>query len=123
MVPVGTIPPNPTELLFGERLERFIAEIRSDYDYVFIDCPPVDIVADTQILEKVADRTLFVVRAGLLERSMLSEVESLYTQKKLKNMAVILNGTENESGRYGYRYGYKYGYSYGYGYANEKNTN
>lgn len=120
IVPVGTIPPTPTELLFSERLERFIAEIRSHYDYVFIDCPPVDIVADTQILEKVADRTFFVVRAGLLERNMLSEVESLYTQKKLKNMAVILNGTENESGLYGYRYGYKYGYRYGYG--NEKNT-
>ncbi|MEY8686603.1 GumC family protein [Bacteroides sp. AN502(2024)] len=121
IVPVGTIPPNPTELLFSERLERFIAEIRSHYDYIFIDCPPVDIVADTQILEKVADRTFFVVRAGLLERNMLSEVESLYTQKKLKNMAVILNGTENESGRYGYRYGYKYGYRYGYG-DKEQNT-
>ena len=115
IVPVGTIPPNPTELLFSERLERLIAEIRPRYDYIFIDCPPVDIVADTQILEKVADRTFFVVRAGLLERSMLSEVESLYTQKKLKNMTVILNGTESESGRYGYRYGYKYGYRYGYG--------
>jgi len=118
IVPVGTIPPSPTELLFNERLERFIAEIRSHYDYVFIDCPPVDIVADTQILEKVADRTFFVVRAGLLERNMLSEVESLYTQKKLKNMAVILNGTENEYGRYGYRYSYKYGYRYGYGKEN-----
>lgn len=122
IVPVGTIPPTPTELLFSERLERFIAEIRLHYDYVFIDCPPVDIVADTQILEKVADRTFFVVRAGLLECNMLSEVENLYTQKKLKNMAVILNGTENESRRYGYRrYGYKYEYRYGY--ANEKNMN
>ena len=120
MIPVGTIPPNPTELLFGERMRGLITEMRTRYDYIFIDCPPVDIVADTQILEKVADRTLFVIRAGLMERDMLSEVESLYRQKKLKNMAVILNGTENESGRYGYRYGYKYGYRYGYG--NEKNT-
>ncbi len=110
IVPVGTIPPNPTELLFGELLERFITEIRSHYDYIFIDCPPVDIVADTQILEKVVDRTFFVIRAKLLERSMLSEVESLYAQKKLKNMAVILNGTENEAGRYGYKYSYEYGY-------------
>jgi len=114
MIPVGTIPPNPTELLFGERMRGMITEVRGRYDYVFIDCPPVDIVADTQILEKVTDRTFFVIRAGLLERNMLPEVESLYKQKKLKNMAVILNGTENESGRYGYRYGYKYGYRYGY---------
>jgi len=115
MIPVGTMPPNPTELLFGERMREIVDKMRSIYDYVFIDCPPVDIVADTQILGKLTDRTLFVVRAGLMERNMLPEVESLYKQKKLKNMAIILNGTENESGRYRYRYGYKYGYRYGYG--------
>ena len=117
---MGTIPPNPAELLFGEKLGLLIAELRQVYDYIFIDCPPVDIVADTQILEKGADRTFFVVRAGLLERSMLAELEELYRQKKLKNMAVILNGTEPEAGRYGYRYGYKYGYRYGYGNGKEK---
>lgn len=120
IIPVGTIPPNPAELLFGEKLGQLIAELRQVYDYIFIDCPPVDIVADTQILEKVADRTFFVVRAGLLERSMLAELEELYRQKKLKNMAVVLNGTEPEAGRYGYRYGYKYGYRYGYGNEKEK---
>lgn len=117
IVPVGTIPPNPTELLFGERLKTLLSEIRAHYDYIFIDCPPVDIVADTQILEKLANRTFFVVRAGLLERSMLNELEELYRQEKLKNMAIVLNGTENETGRYGYRYGYKYGYQYAYGNA------
>lgn len=120
MIPVGTMPPNPTELLSGEYMRELVTEMRARYDYIFIDCPPVDIVADTQILEKVTDRTFFVVRAGLMERNMLPEVENLYKQKKLKNMAVILNGTENESERYGYRYGYKYGYRYGYG--NDKNT-
>ncbi len=120
MIPVGTMPPNPTELLSGEYMRELVTEMRARYDYIFIDCPPVDIVADTQILEKVTDRTFFVVRAGLMERNMLPEVKNLYKQKKLKNMAVILNGTENESGRYGYRYGYKYGYRYGYG--NDKNT-
>jgi len=109
MIPVGTIPPNPTELISGERVKQLIMEMRARYDYIFIDCPPVDIVADTQILEKATNRTFFVIRAGLLERNMLPDVENLYKQKKLKNMAVILNGTENKSGRYGYRYGYKYG--------------
>jgi len=112
MIPVGTVPPNPTELLSGGRLARLMAEARTRYDYIFIDCPPVDIVADTQILGRVADRTLFVVRAGLLDRNMLPEVESLYRQNKFGNMAVVLNGTEYVAGRYGYRYGYKYGYRY-----------
>jgi len=120
IIPVGTIPPNPAELLSGERLKKLIAEMRSVYDYVFIDCPPIDIVADAQILEKLADRTLFVIRAGLLERSMLSEIDKAYGERKMKNMSVILNGTVMEGYRYGYRYGYKYGYRYGYGADGEK---
>ena len=89
--------------------------MRTQYDYIFIDCPPIDIVADTQIIEKLADRTIFVVRAGLLERDMLPELQRFYDEKRFKNMAIVLNGTEGGTGRYGYRYGYKYGYQYGYG--------
>lgn len=115
ILPVGTIPPNPTELLAEPRLAELIEQLRSRYDYILIDCPPVEIVADTQIIEKLADRTLFVVRAGLLERDMLPELQRMYEEKRYKNMALILNGTEGGGSRYGYRYGYKYGYHYGYG--------
>lgn len=111
ILPVGTIPPNPTELLFEERLEVLIADLRNKYDYIFIDCPPIDIVADTQIIEKIADICIFVVRAGLLERSMLSDLENFYKEERFKNMAMILNATTNSGGRYGYRYGYHYGYA------------
>lgn len=121
VLPVGTIPPNPTELLSGERLQALLADFRTRYDYILIDCPPIELVADTHIIEKYADRTIFVVRAGLLERNMLPELEALYTEHKFKNMAVLLNGTEgNGSYRYGYRYGYHYGYGSNYYYGNEK---
>ena len=115
ILPSGTVPPNPTELLGETRFKELVGRLRGEYDYVFIDCPPIDIVADTQIIEKLADRTLFVVRAGLLERDMLPELQRMYDEKRFKNMAVVLNGTEGGSSRYGYRYGYKYGYQYGYG--------
>lgn len=115
LLPAGTIPPNPTELLAEPRFKELIEELRGRYDYIFIDCPPIDIVADTQIIEKLVDRTLFVVRAGLLERDMLPELQRMYDEKRFKNMAVVLNGTESSGSRYGYRYGYKYGYRYGYG--------
>lgn len=115
LLPAGTIPPNPTELLAEPRFKELLEELRGRYDYIFIDCPPIDIVADTQIIEKLADRTLFVVRAGLLERDMLPELQRMYDEKRFKNMAVVLNGTESSGSRYGYRYGYKYGYRYGYG--------
>ena len=116
ILPVGKIPPNPTELLEDQRLAEIVKEARSMYDYVFFDCPPVDIVADTQIIGNYADRTMFIVRAGLFERAMLPELETLYTEKKYSNMSLILNGTDSGSGRYGsrYRYGYRYGYKYGY---------
>lgn len=114
ILPIGKVPPNPTELLENGRMETLIEQLRSEYDYVFIDCPPIDIVADAQILEKVADRTFFVIRAGLLDRSMLPELESIYQEKRFKNLSLILNGTESTGGRYSYRYGYRYGYHYGY---------
>lgn len=122
ILPVGTIPPNPTELLFNSLLKQAIENVRTQYDYVLIDCPPIELVADTQIIEKLADRTIFVVRAGLLERNMLSELENIYIEKKYKNMAVILNATESSGSRYGYRYGYHYGYGKGYHYASDENV-
>lgn len=115
LLPAGTIPPNPTELLAEPLFKEIIEQLRGHYDYIFIDCPPIDIVADTQIIEKLADRTIFVVRAGLLERDMLPELQRMYDEKRFKNMALLLNSTEGGGNRYGYRYGYKYGYKYGYG--------
>ena len=120
-LPVGTTPPNPTELLEDNRFGELITRFGKEYDYVLIDCPPIDIVADPQIINKYVDRTIFVVRAGLMERSLLPELESIYLQHKYKNMCLILNGTTSSDGRYGYNYryggyGYRYGYHYGYGY-------
>lgn len=118
VLPVGTIPPNPAELLFNERFATMIGELREAYDYVLIDCPPAEIVADSDIVNKHVDDTLFIVRAGKFDRSMIPVVEKYYVDKKYCNMSLILNGTEN-AGHYGYhKYGYgKYGYGYGYGYG------
>lgn len=117
VLPVGTIPPNPTELLYEDRLREMIESLRGEYDYIFIDCPPVEIVADAAIINKYVDMTLFIIRADLLEKAMLPEIESFYTEKKYRNMCIILNGIEDAHRGYGYhRYGYSYGYhTYGYG--------
>lgn len=114
--PAGPIPPNPSELLYSDRLKCLLEELRDNYDVIFIDCPPVEVVADTYIINRYADLTLFVVRAGLLDRGMIPEIERLFTSGKLRNMGLILNGTESYNGsrRYGYSYSYGYGYSYNY---------
>ena len=118
ILPVGTIPPNPAELLLTKRLEQLIQELRGQYDIIFLDCPPVDIVADTSVIAKWADLTIFVIRTDLMERDMLPVVEGYYRDKKFNNMSILLNGTTSGSSRYGYRrYGYHYGYGYGYGYG------
>ena len=123
ILPVGPVPPNPTELLESPRLEALIAELRPHYDYIFIDCPPIEIVADAQIIDQHVDRTIFVVRTGLLERSMLPELDRIYEERKYRNMALVLNGTSLSKSRngygYGYRYGGGYGYHYGYHYGNK----
>lgn len=112
LLPVGTIPPNPTELLEDKRFAKLIQTMREQYDYILIDCPPIDIVADTSIIEKQADCTLFLVRCGLLERSMVPEMNNIYSQNRFKSLALIINGIEEKNGRYGYRYGYGYSYHY-----------
>lgn len=112
VLPVGTIPPNPTELLFSERLSSLIKSMRENYDIIVIDCPPIDIVADASIINNMVDVTIYVLRSGLLDRHMLPEVEKFYTEKRFNNMVLLLNGTTEESNGYGYR---RYGYGYGYG--------
>lgn len=117
IIPVGIIPPNPTELLLDKRLNTLIDECKKRYDYIFIDCAPIEIVADTQIINRVTDRMIFVLRAGILDRSMLPEYQKLFNENKYNNISSILNCTSGAKGRYGYKYGYKYGYGYGYGYS------
>ena len=104
ILPIGKIPPNPAELLEDGRLETLIEEAKRQYDLILLDCPPVNIVVDTQLVAPYADRTLFVVRAGLLERTALRELNEFYEEKKFKNISVILNGTAAIHSRY-YTYG------------------
>lgn len=110
-IPSGTLPPNPAELLLSDRLELLIKELKERYDYILIDCPPVPSVTDTSLIARVADRTIFVIRVGTMDRRMLPEVERIYQEKRFRNMAILLNGTK-DSGKFG-----KYGYGYGYGYG------
>ena len=128
VIPVGSIPRNPTELLFNDKLTEVIAALRQQYDIVFFDCPPVEIVADTTIIARWADTTLFVIRAGLMERDMLPVMAEYYENKKFNQMLMLLNGTiaagssysvHRNSFQYGYKGGYGY-YGYGYGYGGKK---
>lgn len=121
LIPVGTLPPNPTELLVSNRLPELLDELRKHYDYIFIDCPPVEVVADSSIIGSVADSTLFIVRAGLFPLEMTDVLEKYYADNKFPNMSVILNGTIYDSkGVNSYRKGYGSSYGYGYTYGSDE---
>lgn len=116
VLPVGTIPPNPTELLFNPRFNKMMEELKEQYDYVFLDCPPVEIVADAAIISRHAEMTLFVVRAHVLDRTFLPDIQKWYDEGRFPALSLLLNGTHDEFSHYGYRrYGGRYGYGYGYG--------
>lgn len=123
ILPCGTMPPNPAELLSVPRFAELIEEVRNHYDYVFLDCPPAEMVADSYIIGRSVDLTIVAIRANLMDRSYLPEIEKWYETKKFQNLSLILNGTGETTTSYGYhRYGYHYGYHYGfhYGYDEKK---
>lgn len=114
LIPAGILAPNPAELLMDNRLDELMNELRTRYDYIIADNVPVGLIADATIANRIADLTIFVVRAGKLDRRQLPDIEKLYQEKKLKNMALVLNGANPE------RHGYGYGYGYGYGTKKKK---
>lgn len=111
VLPIGHRPPNPAELLETGRIGELIAEASRNYDYVFLDCPPIDIVVDTQLLEQYVHQTIFVIRAGLLERSAVADIDEMYRTHRFRRMSILLNGTQGSNSRASY-----YGSSY---YTNE----
>ena len=118
IVPVGTVPPNPTELLFDDRLGKLLDELRNQYSYIILDCPPIEIVADATIVGRCADATLFIIRAEVLDRSFLPDLQKYYEDNRLPKMSIILNGTTDSFSYYGYhRYGSRYGYYGGSAYG------
>ncbi len=106
MIPVGTIPPNPTELLYSTRMQEMLDKLREEYDLILLDCPPADIVADSTIITPLADMTIFILRAGLLDRRLLPELNKMYDNHRFNNLMVVLNGTTSVATPYR-RYAYR----------------
>ncbi len=116
MVPSGAIPPNPTELLLSKKTDAFFDELKKRFDYIVIDCPPIGLVTDAQVLSRFADVTLYIVRQGYTFKNQLDIVNDITENDKIKNVYLVVNDVRAASS-YGYGYGYGYGYSYSYGYG------
>ncbi|MDE6309365.1 MAG: polysaccharide biosynthesis tyrosine autokinase, partial [Muribaculaceae bacterium] len=101
VIVAGPVPPNPSELLCESVVDDFIDAVKPNYDYVIIDSAPVGMVSDTFALDRVADATIYVCRANFTSIKDLKFIETIRTQERLKNMALIINGTTSTKG-YGY---------------------
>lgn len=118
----GDIPPNPSELLGSDRMVELLEQLKPRYDYIFIDTPPVNVVADASIVSKYVDGVLFVVRQRESEKDPVLTAVSQLEFANAKLLGFVLNGARLDGmGRYGYgkykkykKYK-KYGYGYGYG--------
>jgi capsular exopolysaccharide synthesis family protein len=114
LIPVGVEPPNPTELLSNStRLSELFDTVRSEYDYILVDCPPFNMVADSMLVNSYVDITMFVLRAEISDRSQVDELNRVQAEGPLRHLAVLLNGVKPKK-LYYYRKKYKYGYGYGY---------
>lgn len=112
IIPSGPIPPNPSELLSGPRLETLFADLRQRFDYVIVDSPPIGLVTDAQLIAPFADATLFMVRHDVTPKNNLRMIEALHKEHRFKKLNIILNAVgEGESYYYSYGYGYNKYYS------------
>lgn len=130
ILPGGTIPPNPTELVARQALDDAIETLKQHFDYVILDTAPIGMVTDTQLIARVADLSVYVCRSGYTAKSEFKLVNDLKNENKLPHPCILLNGIDlskretgsyygyGKYGKYGhYGYGKKYGYGYGYGYG------
>lgn len=133
ILPGGSIPPNPTELVARKSLDHALEILKEHFDYVILDTAPIGMVTDTQLIARVADLSVYVCRSGYTAKSEFKLINTLKEEGKLPHPCILLNGIdmnqrENGSyygygkyGKYGrYGYGKKYGYGYGYGYEKEQ---
>nr|WP_302825585.1 polysaccharide biosynthesis tyrosine autokinase [uncultured Bacteroides sp.] len=116
ILPGGTVPPNPTELLARDGLDKAVKTLRKNFDYVILDTAPVGMVTDTLLIGRVADLSVYVCRADYTRKAEFSLINELADSNKLPNLCTVINGLDLQKKKYGYYYGYgKYGKYYGYG--------
>ena len=129
ILPGGTVPPNPTELLARDGVDKAIETLKKNFDYVILDTAPVGMVTDTLLIGRVADLSVYVCRADYTRKAEFTLINELAENNKLPNLCTVINGLDLQQKKYGYYYGYgKYGkyygygkrYGYGYGYGEHK---
>lgn len=117
IMPAGSIPPNPSELLGTKRFKSIIKALEEVYDFIIIDLPPVSSVSDALVVSSETDGMIVVVRQDLCTQSLLNDTMRQLSVVEDKILGFVFNGASSENTGYGKKY-YKYKYDYGYSKGN-----
>lgn len=115
LITSGPIPPNPSELIQSRKMEDVLEELKSRYDYVLIDTPPIGLVTDGTTILMKADVALYVIRADYSKRVFVRNPDQLAEDHNIRSLYIVFNSVSTANRRYG-GYGYKV---YGQGYYSE----
>jgi len=124
ILPAGSIPPNPGELIRSDKLIAMFVELRKRYDYIIVDSSPIGMVTDAYSLAHLSDVNLFVVRNGKTSKTFFKKLSTQLKMDNLPHMYSVINDVMDDGSRYSnyklYKYAYLIGNSYGYGYSRNK---
>lgn len=116
ILPSGTIPPNPTEILGSKKMERVLQLLSKSYDYIIVDTPPLETMPDAAIISKYATDVILVARQNVAERNELGAVINKLELAQAKIMGFVFTCVAGDE-QYTYK---KYGYHYGYPYSGRR---
>ncbi|WP_207421476.1 GumC family protein [Desertivirga brevis] len=105
IIPTGSIPDNPSELLEQVELDELISWLRTEYDDILIDTPPIYLVTDALVLSRLTDAALYLVRQNYTYKVHLEFIEQLHKDNKMPKMKIVFNGVQMK-GEHRYGYGY-----------------
>jgi capsular exopolysaccharide synthesis family protein len=117
----GKIPPNPAELLSSERMKQVVEQLSEEYDYIFFDTPPINVVTDAALISSLADGVVITSRQYVTEKKLLAQAVEKLKFVNAKIIGIVLNDVSMAKSSYkSYK---KYGYGYGYGYEQSPKEN
>lgn len=108
ILPCGTIPHNPSELLSSRTMKEFMEEVKQDYNIIFMDAPPVGNVTDAAIISTFVDGTVLVASSGHVKIGALKHAKELLDKVNANILGVVLNQIDKKSGSDYYYYQYSY---------------
>ena len=104
IITAGKVPPNPAEMLASKAMTAFLKEMKDHFDYIVLDTPPVQAVADAQILSTKTDGTLVVVRAGVTKKDEVKNTIHTLNKINANIIGTILHAVDNTRNKYQYYY-------------------